>query len=247
MKKQTTKFLSAALILAVSFSACSTDDDIAPQPEPEYEARIMIEDGATVDISDKSVVDNVTGKITREGQVYQLRDFQITDGIPVEQKDFLGNPILDENGDPVTKESSLDIFYFDFKENDAATEDDYLVTLGASTSTANLLVDTVNGYGLSYIDKAFESVNANDTFTEAEDNQLGLRTPYTPDVEAWLEYTGGPNHQVLPVEGRTYILTKDGKPYFKFRVNSVYSGGEPERERAPGNYFFYSIDYQEFK
>lgn len=243
MKNQKTKFLSAALILAVGFSACSKNEDIIP----DYDARINIENGVTVDLSDKSSVDNVTGKITRQGQVYQLRDFQITDGIPVEQKDFLGNPILDEDGNPVKAETSLEIFHFDFKENDAATESNYLVSFGATTSKANLLVNTDKGYGLSYIDKAFENVNANDTFTEAEDNKLDLRTAYTPDVEAWLEYTGGPKHQVLPIEGRTYILTKDGNPFFKFRVNSVYSGEKPEKEEAPGNYFYYSIDYQEFK
>lgn len=247
MKKQKIKFLSAALILAVGFNACTKDNDVTPEEpqEPEYESRIMVEDGETINLEEVAYTELTEGTITRDGEVYALREFRQNEEIPKLDED--GEPLLDENEDPIVEIKSKTRFYFDFKENDAADEDNFVVSLGAATNDIDLTVNTDKGYGLSYIEEVFEEVKAEDSFTDAKDNKLGLKSPFNPDAEAWANYTGGPNHQVLPVEGVTYILTKDGKPFFKFRINSVYSGEEPEREEAPGNYFYYSIDYQEFK
>lgn len=245
MKKNKLQILSVALILAIGFNACSKDDDVVPEPDQEYPARVMIEDGEMVDLEEVASTEMTEGTISRDGNVYALRDFRQNEEVPKLDED--GEPALDDNDEPIMELESKTRFYFDFKENDAADEDNFAVSLGAATNDIDLTVNTEEGYGLAYIDEAFEEVNADDSFTDAEDNKLGLKSPFNPDAEAWANYTGGPNHQVLPVEGRTYVITKEGKPFFKFRINSVYSGEEPEREEAPGNYFFYSIDYQEFE
>lgn len=244
MKKQTTKLLSTALILAVGFSACSKNDDPIPVEPEEYQARVMVKDGETINLEKVAYTELTEGTIAREGNIYSLRDFRQNKEVP--KLDEEGEQVLDDNEEPVMELASKSRFYFDFKENDAADEDNFIVSLGGDTRDIDLTVNTEKGYGLAYIDAGFEGVKTDDNFTNAEDNKLGLKSPYTPDVEAWANYTGGPNHQVHPVDGRTYILTKDGKAFFKFRINSVYSGEEPEREEAPGNYFFYSIDYLEF-
>ena len=73
------------------------------------------------------------------------------------------------------------------------------------------------------------------------------RTQPDPTIEGWVIYTGRPKHQLNPLENRTLIISKDGKALFKFRVNSIYSGGKAEKDEQPLNYYFYSVDYQEFR
>lgn len=221
------KIAAVACALTVGFSSCSKDEEPVEQ---EYQAKVMVKNGETKDLASVSTTVNSVGTLSRNADVYALRNFrQFTVG---------------EDGKATT--TAAGTFYFDFKENDG-TDATGVVELPNSTRSANLKVNTTAGYSLSYIDKAFADVTASDSFTAAANGSLGLQSTYTPNVIGWLDYSGAPNHQVNPVAGRTLIVSKDGKALFKFRVNSVYSNETMEREVAPSNYFYYSIDYQEFK
>lgn len=223
------KIAALACVLTIGFSSCSKDE-VEVEVEQEYQAKVMVKDGETVDLTTASTLKGNTGTIKRTADVYALRNFrQFT---------------LDADGAATT--TAADNFYFDFKENEG-TDNQGPVVLPNSTRSANLKVNTELGYTLSYIDRAFEEVTATDSFTEAADGSLGLQSTYTPNVIGWLDYSGSPNHTVTPVANRTLIVFKEGKAQFKFRVNSVYSNETPEKEVAPTNYFYYSIDYQEFK
>lgn len=222
------KISAMACAVTIGFSACSKDDkDPVVQ---EYAAKVYLKDGESKDYTKVSTTKNTEGAISRKGTVYAVRNLRQFE--------------LDADGKVSSKAASN--YFFDFKENDATTEADAMVVLPATTA-AILKSNTSKGYSLSYINKAFETVTAKDEFTAAKDNLLGLESKHAKDVIGWLTYTSSPNHQVLPVVDRTIIILKDGKALFKFRVNSVYSNGAPEKEVAPTNSFFYSIDYQEFK
>jgi len=223
-------FTTAALLCALSlgFTSCSKDDDKVEQVEQEYQAKVMVKDGETVDLKKVSKTINTQGTIKRTGKIYSLRNFrQFTIG---------------EDGKASTKQET--IFYFDFKENDAIAKENMMVSINATRSNVDFKTNQGKGYTLSYIDKAFDEVVVADKFIATEGNVLGLQ----PIVKiGWADYTGGPNHQVAAVKNRTLIIAKDGKPFFKIRMNSIYENEKPERDIAPENMHFYSIDYQEFK
>ncbi|WP_140938314.1 hypothetical protein [Sphingobacterium lumbrici] len=224
------KISALACALTVGFTACDKDDKNPEEVEQEYQAKVMVKDGETKDLANVSTTVNTEGTIHRSGDVYALRNFrQFTIG---------------ENGSAT--ETAATNFYFDFKENDGVDAANSPLILPATTA-AKLIANADKGYTLYYIDKAFEEVSPNDDYLPAAENTLGLQSAYAPNVIGWASYTGGPKHQVIPVENRTIVIFKDGKAFFKLRVNSVYSNGEPEKEEAPTNYFYYSIDYQEFK
>ncbi|MCS4226075.1 hypothetical protein [Sphingobacterium sp. BIGb0165] len=226
-------FTTAALLCALSlgFTSCSKDDDKVEQVEQEYQAKVMVKDGETVDLKKVSKTINTQGTIKRTGKIYSLRNFrQFTIG---------------EDGKATT--TAAETFYFDFKENDGISKADFVVSINAKGSNVDFVTNNSKGYTLSYIDKAFDEVKATDEFTAAKNNLLGLQSTYAPNVIGWANYTGAPNHQVLAVANRTIIVLKDNKPFFKIRMNSVYENETMNREVAPNNYFFYSIDYQEFK
>lgn len=226
-------FTTAALVCALSlgFTSCSKDDDKVEQVEPEYQAKVMVKDGETVDLTKVSKTINTQGTVKRTGKTYSLRNFrQFTIG---------------EDGKATT--TAAETYYFDFKENDGLSKADFVVSINAKGSNVDLITNNSKGYTLSYIDKAFHEVKATDEFTAAKNNLLGLQSTYAPNVIGWADYTGSPNHQVLAVANRTIIISKDAKPFFKIRMNSVYENETMNREVAPNNYFFYSIDYQEFK
>jgi len=226
-------FTTAALVCALSlgFTSCSKDDDKVEQVEPEYQAKVMVKDGETVDLTKVSKTINTQGTIKRTGKTYSLRNFrQFT---------------IDEDGKATT--TAAETFYFDFKENDGLSAADFVVSINAKGTNVDFVTNSTKGYTLSYIDKAFEEVKANDQFIAATNNLLGLQSAYAPNVIGWSNYTGSPNHQILAVTNRTLIISKDNRPFFKIRMNSVYENEKPEQEIAPRNYYFYSIDYQEFK
>ncbi|WP_294186466.1 hypothetical protein [uncultured Sphingobacterium sp.] len=226
-------FTTAALLCALSlgFTSCSKDDDKVEQVEPEYQAKVMVKDGETVDLTKVSKTINTQGTIKRTGNTYSLRNF----------KQFT----IDEDGKATT--TAAQTYYFDFKENDGLNASDFIVSFNAKSSNVDLITNNVKGYTLSFIDKAFEDVKSTDQFTSESNNLLGLQSSYAPNVIGWANYTGQPNHQVLAVANRTIIISKEGKPFFKIRMNNVYENETMNREIAPNNYFFYSIDYQEFK
>lgn len=226
------KMTALACALTVGFTACDKNDEIPLEQEQDqdYQAKVMVKDGETKDLAEVSTTINTEGTISRNGNVYALRNFrQFT---------------IDGDGDVTTTVATN--FYFDFKENDGTNDTETPLIIPATTA-AKLIANEDKGYTLYYIDKAFETVTINDDFIAAAENTLGLQSSYTPDVIGWASYTGGPKHQVIPVENRTIVIFKDGKAFFKLRINSVYSNEEPEKEEAPTNYFYYSIDYQEFQ
>jgi len=227
------KTAAFAVVLAIGFTSCSKDSD---NEEPEYAAKVTLKDGETKDLSTVASAKNTEGTIGRQNNVYAIRNLrQVT---------------ITTAADGKTTTVANPNFFFDFKENDATVESDAMVVL-PGTLASKLKSNVAKGYTLSYIDKAFESVTANDQFIAAKDNTLALhkmndRAQPDPTIEGWLIYTPA-NHQVNPVQNRTLIISKDGKALFKFRANSVYSGGKPEKDDSPRNYFFYSVDYKEFK
>jgi len=69
-------FTTAALLCALSlgFTSCSKDDDKVEQVEPEYQAKVMVKDGETVDLTKVSKTINTQGTIKRTFQaVYNWR------------------------------------------------------------------------------------------------------------------------------------------------------------------------------
>lgn len=226
------KITAMACAITIGFSACSKDDkDPVVQ---EYQAKVYLKDGESKDYTKASSTKNTEGTISRKGNVYALRNLrQFT---------------VDTDGKTTT--TAATDYFFDFKENDATAAVDAMLTLPA-TNAVRLKSNVEKGYTLSYIDKAFESVTIKDQFIAVKDNEFGLngitdRGIPAPEIIGWINYTPT-NHQVIPVIDRTIIILKDSKPVFKFRVNSVYSNGAPEKENGPRNTFFYSVDYQEFK
>ncbi|MEJ5053820.1 hypothetical protein [Sphingobacterium sp. MYb382] len=219
------KTAAFAVVLAIGFTSCSKDSD---NEEPEYAAKVTLKDGETKDLSTVASAKNTVGTINRKGNVYGIRNFrQLT---------------LGQDGKPTTTAERE--FFFDFKENDATAATDAMVSFTGYDRAPNLKSNVAKGFTLSYIDKAFDSVLANDQFIAAKDNSLGLNSA---SVVGWANYSGAPNHQILPVANRTFVIIKDGKALFKFKINSVYSNEKPEKDVQPTNYFFYSVDYKEFK
>ncbi|MEI2272727.1 hypothetical protein OHD16_11290 [Sphingobacterium sp. ML3W] len=226
-------FTTSALLCALSlgFTSCSKDDDNTIVTEQEYQAKVTVKDGETVNLANISRTSNSQGTINRKGNVYSLRNFkQFTVG--------------DDNKATTTAATT---YYLDFKENDGASSNNFMVYVNAKGSNVDLATNSLKGYTLSYIDKAFDEVKATDQFVAAKNNLLGLQSAYAPNVIGWANYTGAPNHQVLAVANRTIIVLKDNKPFFKIRMNSVYENETMNHEVAPNNYFFYSIDYQELQ
>ncbi|WP_286727596.1 MULTISPECIES: hypothetical protein [Sphingobacterium] len=226
-------FTTAALLCALSlgFTSCSKDDDKVEQVEPEYQAKVMVKDGETVDLTKVSKTINTQGTIKRTGNTYSLRNF----------KQFT----IGEDGKATT--TAAQTYYFDFKENDGLNASDFIVSINAQPTNVDFITNAIKGYTLSYIEKPFDEVKSTDQFLVAKDNLLGLQTSFAPNVIGWADYTGKPNHQIVAVANRTIIISKEGKPFFKIRMNNVYENETMNREIAPNNYFFYSIDYQEFK
>ncbi|MFZ4863297.1 hypothetical protein ACL9RF_14060 [Sphingobacterium sp. Mn56C] len=222
---------AVALALTISFGtlSCSKDKDNDNQEVvvPEYNAKVKVKDGETVDLIKVSVSKDVQGTLTRIGNRYKLREFR--QGVLNDNKTAVGTPNAS--------------FYYDFKENDGTTNDGALSLAGAGRNYI-MQANLSKGYKLAFIDKSFDQVTATDSFTEAAEGKLGLNSATTA---GWITYSGNPNHQLIPVANRTFIILKDNKPQFKFVVNSTYSNEKPEKEVQPTNYYFYSIDYQEFK
>ncbi len=223
-------FTTAALLCALSlgFTSCSKDDDKVEQVEPEYQAKVMVKDGETVDLTKVSKTINTQGTIKRTGNTYSLRNF----------KQFS----IGEDGKATT--TAAQTYYFDFKENDGQQTTDAPLTLIAQQRVMDVIANTAKSFTLSYIDKAYETVNSADQFVALTDNKAGIVIGSTGI--GWAGYNTT-THHVIAVKDRTFILSKDGKPYFKFRVNNVYSDETPNKAIASDNYVFYSIDYQEFK
>ena len=222
------KTAAFAVVLAIGFSSCSKDSD---NDAPEYAAKVTLKDGETKQLSTAASAKNTEGTISRKGNVYAIRDLrQVT--------------ITEANG--TTKTTANANYFFDFKENDATAEADGMVYFPTNSRAPILKSNEAKGYTLSYIDKAFETTSAKDQFTAVSEKGLGLNGFPNAEVIGWLNYARSTSI-VTPVTNRTYVISKAGKALFKFRVNSVYSNEKPEKDAEATNYYFYSVDYQEFK
>lgn len=228
-------FTPIALVCALTFgfTSCSKDDNTPTIPD--YQANVMVKDGETIDLAKASKTKNTEGTISRKGKVYSLRDF----------RQFS----IDEEG--ITTTTPDKTYFFDFKENDGSPHTDFIASMSGTTSVTFSTNDE-KGYTLSFIDKNFDLVTANDQFTAIEDNTSAIhKMTIPPGVETertaagWCNYNAI-THIVSAVENRTLIVSKERKPYFKIRINSIYSNGEPNTPEKASNMMFYSIDYQEF-
>jgi len=220
------KALTYMVVCALSLTtfSCSKDDNPAPKNE-EYAAKVMLKDGETKNYITASTAKGTTGSVSRKGDLYSIKDFR--------------QGTLNSAGTAL--ETANTVFYFNFKENDGADATTAQVTLNATQRNMDIIPNTKDGYKLSYINQAFNDVKATDQFTELEKAGVSFGTGI-----GWANYDVTVHH-VVAAPNRTFVLTKDGKPVFKFRVISVYSGGMPNAARESTNYVFYSIDYQEFK
>ena len=222
------KTAAFAVVLAIGFSSCSKDSD---NDGPEYAAKVTLKDGETKQLSTAASAKNTEGTISRKGNVYAIRNLrQVT--------------ITEADGNTTTTANAN--YFFDFKENDATAEAESMIYFPTNGRAPVLKSNVAKGFTLSYIDKAFESASVNDQFTAVSEKGLGLNGYPSADVIGWLNYTPSTSI-VIPVTNRTFIISKDGKALFKFRINSVYSNEKPEKDSRATNYFFYSVDYQEFR
>ncbi|MCY4779808.1 hypothetical protein ORI89_09100 [Sphingobacterium sp. UT-1RO-CII-1] len=235
-------FSAAAITLALSFgfTSCSSDDDDYVPIDPVTKLN--------KDLSKDSKTENTIGTIVgNDNGVVQLRNFRQV--VKNDKEEEIESPL----------------FYFDFINHDAGTEEQHNISLAAPSSMA-ITANLEAGYTLSYIDKDFKDVKADDQFTplksEVKDkegntktvSQSGLRdmlingTPRRLDEFGWCDYIFTENnketHRVIAIENRTLILVKDSKPLVKFKVNNIYENEKPNKEEKPDNYRFYSIDYQ---
>lgn len=64
-----------ACVITVGFTACDKDDKPA-QEEKEYQAKVMVKEGETVDLTKVSKTKNSEGTINRKGQIYSVRNFR---------------------------------------------------------------------------------------------------------------------------------------------------------------------------
>lgn len=231
-------FSAAAITLALSFgfTSCSSDDDDHFDPNATI---------STKDLSSSSQTKNSKGIVVEKASgIFELRNFQQF------ELDENGQIIIEDieikEGDKVVrtekKEKTSAVYYFDFTNNDAATKEKHSISFDA-TRMVSAKTNTDRGYTLSAIDKKFEDVVATDEFLAAANNSLGLALP-APTAPGWALYSGAPAHRVDVKENYTMILSKDGKPVVKFRINSIYENGKPNKDEQPDNMVFYSIDYQ---
>lgn len=230
-------FASAAVacILSIGFTACSSDDDDFVPTDPE-------ETELNIDLAKDSETKNARGTIVEEKGVFKLRNFQQVEA--------------NEEDKVVTSK----LYYFDFEENDAGVLKAHSISLSGTTSV-EIKANMDEGYTLSYIDSPLEYVKTGDNFkpilTEKKDKEgnvtkesktdlrkvimPGFNMP--PTEHGWADYYGE-THEVRPVADRTFILVKNGKAIYKFKINSIYENETPVDYK---NFVFYSIDYQELK
>lgn len=216
-------FALMACVFTLSLTSCSKDDNM--EVEQEYQAKVMVGDGESKELISVSTTDNTEGSISRTGNVYSLRNFR--------------QGTLNSEGTAV--ETAASVFYFDFKENDGASEENFQISLDGVGRSLSIIAN--EGYELSYIDKAFGLVTATDEFIATTDNTFGLQFGA---AIGWANYDIT-IHIVSAVEDRTLVLSQNGEARFKFRVNSIYSDETPNAAAAATNFPYYSIDYQEFK
>ncbi len=218
------RIAAIACFITVGFTACEKDNHISDDDtDQEHQPKVVVKDGETKDLVNVSTTSNTQGTISRDGERYALRNFRqfaIEDG-------------------KVT-ENVATTFYFDFKENDAVDAEEAPLIWIAESQAMGVEPNTAKGYSLSYIDKRFGAVRADDDFTAVE--KMGIA--FAPGATGWATYNMQ-THTVEAVAGRTLVLLKDGEPQFKFQIRSIYSDETPNKESGPTNYIYYAIDYQD--
>lgn len=233
-KKKWNQIAVAVILGLVTFSSCNKDEAVNPSLPLENEtATVVVPNGQSRDFEIYSQVGGTKGIISRTGNVYAVRDFA--------QGDISGGGTDDTWAISGT-------YYFDFSQNDGATNANYQITFTGSAS-GDIKARTGAGYTLAYIDKAFASVVASDSFTAATSNTIGINAITLPTGgtntygNGWYNYNLT-THIVTAQAGRTLVLLQNGTPKFKFKINSLYTGETPNAPTAATNYPYYSFDYQ---
>lgn len=220
------KIAAFACVLTVGFTACEKDNKTPEdETEQEYQAKVMVKDGETKDLTEVSTTANTEGTISRDGDRYALRNF----------RQF----VIEE--DEITEDVAT-AFYFDFKENDAVEAEEAPLIWTAESRAIGVEPNVAKGYSLSYVDKAFASVTVEDDFVALE--EIGIA--FSPAMVGWATYDMS-THTIKAIADRTLVLSKDGEPQFKFQIRSIYSDETPNNEVGPTNFVYFSVDYQEFK
>ncbi len=233
-KKKWNQIAVAVLLGLVTFSSCNKDEVVNPSLPLQNESAIVIPDGVTRNYEVYSDVNGTKGTVSRAGSVYAVRNFA------------QGN--ISGGGTDSTWAIS-GTYYFNFTQNDGATDANYQITFTGSAS-GDIKARTTGGYTLAYIDKAFASVTASDSFTAATSNTIGINSVVRPTGSTvygngWYNYNLT-THIVSAQAGRTLVLLQNGTPKFKFKINSLYTGETPNAPVAATNYPYYSFDYQAF-
>lgn len=231
-KKKWNQIAVAVLLGLVTFSSCSKDDAVNPSLPLQNESAIVIPDGVTRNYEVYSAVNGTKGTVSRAGAVYAVRNFA--------QGNISGGGTDDTWAISGT-------YYFDFSQNDGSDINAYQITFTGSAS-GDIKARTGAGYSLAYIDKAFASVTASDSFTAATSNTIGINSIVRPTGSTvygngWYNYNLT-THIVTAQTGRTLVLLQNGTPKFKFKINSLYTGETPNAPVAATNYPYYSFDYQ---
>lgn len=217
----------------LALASCNKEDSMSPSLSLQDEkATVVVPDGATRDYDDYSDVPGTHGTISRSGSLYSVCDFA--------QGSTPG-------GGTDSTWAEAGTYYFDFTNNDGAINTNYQITFTGSAS-GDIKARTAGGYSLAYIDKSFSTVTSSDSFTAATSNTIGLNYITTPggtsgSGNGWYNYNLS-THIVTAVSGRTLILLQNSTPKFKFKINSLYSGGSPNAPSSATNYPYYSFDYE---
>jgi hypothetical protein len=79
-------------------------------------------------------------------------------------------------------------------------------------------------------------------FAVDDTNTTGFATP-TGSGNGWYVYTGPPNHWILPIEDRVFIIRTADEKYAKVKFISYYRTGKPPTEPAQADSRYYTFKY----
>ncbi|MCV6628863.1 MAG: HmuY family protein [Flavobacteriaceae bacterium] len=98
-----------------------------------------------------------------------------------------------------------------------------------------------NGDGAAYIASGtMDQITSVDTSKFAQDSESGLAIP-TGSGNGWYNYTGSPDHKILPIAGKILVIkTHDGK-YAKVEILSYYKDADTAND---SKYYTFNYAYQ---
>jgi len=87
-----------------------------------------------------------------------------------------------------------------------------------------------------------KSVPANAAFAADDSTNNPYAIP-TGSGEGWYNYTGEPNHWIVPIDGRVFIFRTAAGQYAKVQFLSYYSNGQPPSEPQQLDSGFYKFKF----